>query len=797
MPKIEPLSPDTLRARPAPGDIPRDGSLAVLPAPGPSEILQPRATRALNTALSLMGPEFNVFLCGSPNLGRTYFVRDFLAPHAAAAPAPPDYIYVTNYDDPDQPRAIRLAAGQGRSFKAALGKAVAAIREEIPLRLEQEAYVAKRQNLLRAFQNKREEIYQEMEDTAQAAGFSLDIDDQGGLTLYPLVEGKVVGGEDFDRLDPGLRKELKARGEKVMDDMGGYLRRISQEERGLRDREKQLVRETVAEILEAHLSAPERDFGGHEELAAYFKAMREDILENVDSLLPREPAPQGDRPGEAPWTPEDVFARYDVNLFVDNGKTTGAPVIVCDHPSYFNLLGCIERETEMGAMYTDFTLVKAGAIHRANGGYCIIKIDDLAACPGAWEGLLRALRSRLARIEDPADYAEHTRTKTIEPQPIPLSLKVILVGSDETYEALLYGDDRFAKLFKIKAHMQDTVPRTKENIGLVLGLLSRIIKEAELAPFDADALEELINEASLMAEDQQKISLHLPLIRDIMIEAQTLAKTRGLPSVGADTVSAVRKARVFRANLWEEEYLAEYDREMIKVATDGQAVGRANGLSVREYSGYSFGLPHQIACSVGVGHGGILDLEREAELGGPIHTKGMMILKSYLLHLFAKNKPLVMTGSLCFEQSYAEIEGDSASGAELAALLSALAEIPIRLCYAFTGAVSQSGAIMAVGGVNQKIEGFFEVCRRRGLTGTQGVLIPKDNVVNLMLKDEVVEAVTQGKFHIYPVETIEDALEILTGQPAGRPDAGGGFPEGAIYRKVDDRLARMGEIAAK
>jgi predicted ATP-dependent protease len=797
MTKIKSLSPDTLRARPAPGDIPFADSRAVPLTPGPSEILQPRAIRALNTALSVLGPEFNVYLCGSPNLGRTYFVRDFLAPHAENAPVPPDYIYVYNFDDPDRPRAIRLPAGQGRRLKTDMAKAVAAIREEIPLRLEQEAYVAKRQNLLRAFQNKREEIYQEMEDTAQTAGFSLDIDDQGGLTLYPLVEGKVVGGEEFDRLDADLRRELKARGEKVMDDMGGYLRQISQEERGLRDREKQLVRETVAEILEAHMSAPEGDFGGHEDLAAYFKAMREDVLENVDSLLPREPAPQSERPGEVPWTPEDVFARYDVNLFVDNGKTSGAPVIVLDHPSYFNLLGCIERETEMGAMYTDFTLVKAGAIHRANGGYCIIKIDDLAACPGAWEGLLRALRSHLARIEDPADFAEHTRTKTIEPEPIPLSLKVILVGTDETYEALLYGDDRFAKLFKIKAHMQDTVQRTRENLGLYLCLLARIIAEADLAPFDAAALEELVNEASLMAEDQQKISLHLPLIRDIMIEAQALAKTRGLSMVGAESVSLVRKSRVFRANLWEEEYLAEYDREMIKVATDGTAVGRANGLSVREYSGYAFGLPHQIACSVGVGHGGILDLEREAELGGPIHTKGMMILKSYLLHLFAKNKPLVMTGSLCFEQSYAEIEGDSASGAELAALLSALAETPIKLCYAFTGAVSQSGAIMAVGGVNQKIEGFFEVCRRRGLTGTQGVLIPKDNVVNLMLKDEVVEAVAQGKFHIYPVDAIEDALEILTGLPAGRPSSDGSFPEGTIYRKADDRLARMGEIAAK
>jgi len=374
---------------------------------------------------------------------------------------------------------------------------------------------------------------------------------------------------------------------------------------------------------------------------------------------------------------------------------------------------------------------------------------------------------------------------------------VILVGSDEAYEILLYGDERFQKLFKLKAHLQDYIPRTPENQLRFLPLLGRIIAQAQLKPFDRQALALLVEQASALCEDQERLTLRLPLLRELMIEASALAGLKGRTMVDADVLRQARDARFFRANLLEEQYLVEYDREIIRVATSGVAVGRANGLSVRMYGDFAFGLPHQIACTVGVGHGGIMDLEREAELGGPIHTKGMMILKSYLINQFAQDKPVVLTGSLCFEQSYAEVEGDSASGAELAALLSALSGQALSLSYAFTGAVSSSGAILAVGGVNQKIEGFFEVCRRRGLTGGQGVLIPADNVVSLMLKEEVVQAVAEGKFSIHPICTIEEAMEILTGLPAGQRAPDGAYPEGSLFRLVDERVACLARLAAK
>jgi len=791
------LRPKDLRARCDLLSLPYEDSRAIPDDASALSKTQPRAHAALSLALSIGGREYNVYLAGEPYLGRTHFARSFLDPAAAKAATPPDWLYVHNFDDPDRPRAVSMPAGQGRGFKTALAKVVSDLREEIPARFEREAYLTQKQTLQRGYNADRETVLEEMEERAKGEGYSLFVDDQSGFTLYPLLEGKVLSDEEFERLEPELKKTLKAKGDRLLEEMGSALRRLSKEERGYRDREKDLDRETAGEVVDAHLTEFEALRAANPAIAQFLVAMRADILDNLDAFLPQAAAPAPPPPaahGEQGF-PDDVFYHYEANLFVDNGPLSGAPVIVEDHPTYFNLMGCIERESEMGALYTDFTLIKAGSLHRANGGFLIIRVEDLSANAGAWEGLLRALRSGLARVEDPAEGGEHVRTRTIEPEPIPLDLKVVLVGSDEAYEMLLYNDERFGKLFKLKAHLQETMPRTPENTQIYLSLAATVIRDANLPPFDRSALAGLIEYASLLAEDQSRLSLKIPLVRELMIEAAALARNADSACVGDAHLALARRARDFRVNLFEEEYLEEYDREMIKVATAGEVIGRANGLSVRMFGDYSFGLPHQIACTVGVGHGGILDLEREAELGGPIHTKGMMILKSYLLGRFAQDKPLVMTGSLCFEQNYAAVEGDSASGAELAALLSALAEQPIKLCYAMTGAVSQSGAILAVGGLNEKIRGFFTVCRRRGLTGGQGVLLPADNVVNLMLDEDVVEAVDKGLFHIFPVTTIEEAMEILTGIPAGERGPDGAFPPETLYALVDARLARLAKCA--
>ncbi|MCK9241560.1 ATP-binding protein [Desulfocurvus sp.] len=797
MPKSKPLPASRLRARFAPERIPYADSTAI-PAASRVRPPQPRALQALEMGLAVDDPGFNVFVAGEPNLGRTYLAMDFLRPRAARMAEPGDMVYVHNFLDPDRPRLLRLPSGGGKTLKKELSKALAALRKEIPEALEKDAFIKKRESLVRTFQDRRESLLREMESAASREGFDLDMDDQGGMTLYPLVEGKVVSEQDYDRLDPDLRKALKKRGDAIMSEMGRSLRRIGKEESDFREDQRTLERAVVKDALERHLRPLRRKYARNKGLAAYLKAAWDDILESMDQFLPQDAAPQpvvGPLAGLEAAAAEDFFNRYDVNRFVDNCCAKGAPIVFEDHPTPANLLGAIEREAEMGALYTDFTLIKAGALHRANGGFLVLRIEDLSQNPDAWEGLLRALRSGKSRMEDHGAAEDHARARTIQPEPVPLEVRVILVGTDEAYEALLAMDDRFPKLFKLKAHMQDTVPRDTSSVRHYLHSLGRIIGEARLPPFDRTALAAMIDHASHMAEDQQKLSLQLPAAREVMIEAAALARRARRKRVEGADIAAALANRKFRANLYEEEFLADYDRELIKVATSGAAVGRVNGLSVTMYGDHEFGLPHQIACTVGVGHGGVVDLEREAELSGPIHTKAMMILKSYLLGLFAQDKPLVFTGSLCFEQSYAGIEGDSASGAELAALLSALGGAPIDLSLAFTGAVSQSGEIMAVGGVTPKIEGFFKVCSRRGLTGRQGVILPGDNATHLMLGDEVVQAVEQGLFHVHPVTRIEQAMELLTGLPAGRRLRGGAFPEGSLYRRVDDRLAELARLA--
>jgi predicted ATP-dependent protease len=812
MPKhtIKPLPPHKLRARLDPQRVPWPDSRKI-PLRNGHALFQPRAIQALNMALRIRGREYNVYVSGDANMGRTYFVQHFLAPVAAKAPAPPDWVYLYNFEDPDRPVALSLPAGRGRAFKAAMAKAMSEVRSSIPARFDQESFHRQREALVKRFNEKREDLFTEMENEAGRQNFSLNMDETGALTLTPVVNGKTIGDAEYEALEPGARKRLKSRGDELLLRISRYLRRMGQNEQDLRREENALHRAMAKSALEEHLGNVLQEFGAAEpRLARHLEAVKKDVLENVDLFLPREPQaqvggqshtlahgqPHGQGHGQESLSADDVFYRYEVNLFVDNGQQRGAPVVIESNPTPFNLLGSIEREAEMGALYTDFTLIRAGALHRANKGFLILNMEDLLSHPSSWEGLLRALRLGASRIEDPVD-PEQVRARTIEPEPIPLDLTVLLVGTEETYEQLLYNDDRFQKFFKLKAHLQPTAPRTAANIKNYLCTLGRILREAELPPFTREALAGLVDLASRLAEDQTKLSLAFPLVRERMIEAAAVARMQGAEEVSAGHLAEAVAARDFRSNLFEEEFMADYDREIIKVATGGSAVGRANGLSVTLFGDYEFGLPHQISCTVGVGHGGILDLEREAQLGGPIHTKGMMILKSYLLALFAVDKPLVLTGSLCFEQSYAGIEGDSASGAELAALLSALAGAPIDLAYAFTGAVSQSGAIMAVGGVNRKIEGFFEVCRRRGLTGKQGVILPADNVPHLMLKDEVVEAVDQGRFHIFPVRHIDEALTLLTGLPAGKRGKAGRFPKGSLYERVDSRLAELCKLARK
>jgi predicted ATP-dependent protease len=761
-------------------------------------LFQPRARKALEMGLSIPGMEYNVYVAGEPGLGRTYLVENFLLPRAMAGTTPPDLVYLNNFDNPDKPILVSLAPGQGKLLKNDLQRIVKRLRRDLPRHFEQASYLRLQNKLFTKLALVRDDLMDRMEEAAQKKGFSLNIDDAGAVSLTPLLDGKVLTSEEFERLESSQKKSLKDQSSSVLNTIADLSRLVNKSEQEFRAREIQLAQEHAAGLVDRLLAPILKKFAENKTLKKYFDAFKEDILENLphyQGRTEREPRSGPDQQGEG--LSDAFFQRYDVNLFVDNSEVTGAPVVKEINPGFFNLLGCMERETEWGTYYTDFSLIKAGAVHRANGGFLILRVDDLLSHPTAWEGLLRCLRTKQSSLDDPTDHYDLLRTRTISPDPIPLSLKVLLIGDDETYELLYMHDERFRKIFKLKAHIQDTVERTPQAITGYAQALDRAGREAGLRGFSKDAYAELVNYSTRMAEDRERLSLHFSHLREIMIESNALAVSQDKRTIDAGIVKQALAEREYRTNLYQEEFLREYDRRSIKVRTQGEGVGLANGLSVTQVGDYVMGLPHQISCTVGVGHGGIMDLEREAELGGPIHTKGMMILKSYFVNLFARNKPLVLTGSLCFEQSYAQVDGDSASGAELAALLSALSNVPIRLDLAFTGAISQSGAIMAVGGVTHKVEGFFEVCRRRGLTGKQGVLLPRDNIVHLVLRDNVLQAIKDGQFHIHPVSTIEEAMEFLTGKRAGERLKDGRFSQNSIYAAVDERLTELAVLAEK
>jgi predicted ATP-dependent protease len=793
MPKMNPLPPDKLRS-----SLPARGIAISKSSDVKGRVRfspQPRALQALELALSLTGMEYNVYIAGDPGLGRTYFVRNFLAPHADHIPTPNDWVYLHNFEEPERPLAASLAPGEGRQLQQSLRHLIQTLRREIPVRLEQEFHLRKKEKLLKKHHASRESLLSSMEQTASGGGFSVNFDERGGLALMPMVGGKTLSPEEIDRLTPDVRKDIRLRSGKIMGSVMNILHRIDKEESELEQSKRSLDVEEANSLLDEAFRPLLGKFGGHELLLRYVDGLRTDILENLEEFLPREIEPDHSARDHSPG--DGFFSRYQANLFVDNSRQKGAPVIVEDNPTFFNLLGSIQRETEMGTMYTDFSMLRAGSMHRANGGFLIVNAELLLSNPNAWEGLLRCLRSGRLRLEDPTGLQEGFKTKTLEPDSIPLRLRVVLVGADELYELLLAQEERFGKFFKLKGHMQDWTPRHARSINSYARYLSQIARNESLRPFLRSGLEALVEYSSRLVQDQKKLSLRFPHMREIMLEADALAGMDKADEIDESLVLQAIRNRDFRSNLYEEEFLHEYDREAIRVPTSGKHAGRAIGLSVSQYGEYVLALPHLISCTVGVGHGGVLDLEREAELGGPIHTKGMMILKSYFLDLFAQDKPLTFTGSLCFEQSYAHVDGDSASGAELAALLSALSSVPLRLSMAFTGAVSQSGAILAVGEVSRKVEGFFQVCQRRGLTGEQGVLIPVDNMPHLMLKEDVVQAVSDGRFSIYPVRSIEQAMEILTDIPAGRRRRRGGFTSGSLYSRVDDRLTELAYLAER
>ncbi|MEW6233340.1 MAG: ATP-binding protein [Chloroflexota bacterium] len=785
---LEELSIDKLRRVCAPEALDFHTTEAVEPLAG---ILgQERAVRSLQFGLGIKEQGFNIYVAGTPGTGRTTAVKGFLEELAKEKPIPPDWCYVNNFRDPYRPRALRLPPGRGKEFHKDMKALVEGARREIPKAFESEEYSARREGMVEALQKRRQGLLHDLRCKAQEAGFALQ-SAPVGLLIIPLKEGVPMGDEGFAALPEQAREDIMRRRETVEAEIKAAMKQIRGAEKAtseqLQDMDRDVALYAVGLLLE-ELTEKYRDFP---EVLSYLKEVQDDMVAN---LAPFRGVPEAEpSPLAAPWAKEAPFRKYAVNAIVDNSDLYGGPVIMEFSPTYNNLFGRVEKEAQFGTLVTDFTMLRGGSLHRANGGYLVLQAEQVLQDPLTWDGLKRALRSREIAIEEIAERLGFMATKSLRPEPIPLDIKVIIIGNPQIYHLLYALDPDFKELFKVKADFDTRMERSDENVRSYTAFVRATCQKENLLHLDRSAVAKIVEHGSRLAEDQDKLSTHFAEIADILREASFYATREGSPHINASHVTKAIEEKVYRSNLIQERLREMIAQGTIMIATAGEAVGQVNGLSLISLGDFAFGRPSRITASFGLGREGVLDIEREAKLGGPIHTKGVLILSGYLAQRYAQDKPLSLSARLVFEQSYEGVEGDSASCAELYALLSALSGLPIRQGLAVTGSVNQRGEVQAIGGVNEKVEGFYEVCKAKGLTGEQGVLIPESNVRHLMLKEGVVEAIQQGKFHVYPVKNVDQGIELLTGVSAGMRQDDGSFPEGTVNGRVDRCLRELAE----
>ncbi|MDP3183342.1 MAG: ATP-binding protein [Desulfobaccales bacterium] len=784
------LKPESLRAVCDPEQLGFETTLDITPLKE-KVVGQERAKHALEFGLVVKDPEYNIYVAGPPLSGKTEMIKDYVAELAASEPTPPDQIYVFNFKDSEKPQALSLPTGQGRVLKADMEELISTLRVQIPEVFESEDYSSRRETLVHRFTQERNTILQELDAKAGKGGFILNIS-QTGLMIFPGKEGKPLSEEELKALSDEEREALRQKSTALHTVMNEAIRKIRKMEKEFQDVEKKLDQDVALYVVGHHMEDLLEKYKDLPQVLEYLKEVQADILKNIDDLKRRPGTPTGPLPFPMP---EPSFTQYQVNVFVDHSETKGAPVVMENNPTYPNLFGAVERRVQFGALLTDFTLIRAGALHRANGGYLILEILDLLRWYFSYEALKRCLKDRRIKIEDLAEQFGLISTRTLQPQPIPLNIKVILIGDPHIYQLLYIYDEDFTRLFKIKAQFDWRMPKTDDHLQKFCSLVASYCREEKLLPVHKTGMARLVEYAGELAGHQKKLTLQLKQVLDILKEANYWAGTNTHQVIfGSDVEKAINE-KTYRADLPEEKMQEFIDEGMLFIETSGKVVGQVNGLSFYALGDHAFGRPSRITATVALGKEGVVAIDRESQLSGNIHTKGVMILAGYLKSRFAQNKPLTLSASLCFEQSYGMVEGDSASGAELMALLSALAEVPAAQNIAMTGSVSQRGEVQPIGGVNEKIEGFYKVCKVRDLDGTQGVIIPKANVHDLMLKKEVVDAVKDGKFHIWAVGQVDEALELLTGLPAGQRLADGTFEPDTVNYKVDQTLRRLMETA--
>lgn len=798
MPKEFPeLSPKELREYIEPEALPFD-STASLEGHEDRVVGQDRAIDAIQFGMGMKMSGYNIFIAGPAKAGMTYMAKSFIEEQAKKEPTPPDWCYVYNFKEQDKPKCLKVSPGRGKQLKKDLNEFIDTLQAKIPEVFDSDDYRAKESEVHQAFEKQRREYIDELSDQAKEQGFILQFSQVGMVIIPSNKEGEPMTQEDLRHLSEEERLSLREKSDELHEKMKEAIKRIREAEAEFKEKHTKLDNEIALFVVGQLMDTYEDRYKDDEQVLEHLKMIQEDILENIEDFKKKPEAAQ-QQPGQpaAPFpmpARETALRKYDVNVLIDNSETEGAPVVIESNPAYPNIFGSIERQAWFGALFTDHTMIKPGALHKANGGYLVMKALDLLKWYISYEALKRALRDQEIRIEDLGELYGIFSTRTIRPEPIPLTVKIVLTGDPYIYQLLYTYDDRFQKLFKVKAHMDDQMDRSMEKVMDCSRMMSRYCGEHKLRHLDRTGVSRVIEYSIELTEDRDKLSLELGSVGDLLKEADYFARLDSSELIKREHVEQAIKKRIYRSNLVEERIKELTVKDIFWVETDGGKVGQVNGLSVLMTGDHVFGKPNRITATVSVGREGMLSIDRESKMSGSSHTKGLLILSGILKDRFAHNKPISLTASLCFEQSYGMVDGDSASSTELYVLLSAIAEVPINQGIAVTGSVSQKGEIQPIGGVNYKIKGFFDICQHKGLTGKQGVVIPSKNIRNLMLDQDVIDAVKEGKFHIWPVSTIEEGIELLTGMEAGKMQPDGTYPEGTLFRKVDDRLKEIAEI---
>jgi len=765
---------------------------------------QKRLSSSLEFGIDIENNGFNIFALGPNETNKLDHIRQFVRSKAEKQDTPNDICYIFNFDDPYKPELLLLPAGRGTDLKEQMDQLIEELIPALNSSFESEEYQNRKQALKNRVQQEQDHTFEELQKKAQQKGLAL-LRTPAGFSFAPMKDGDLMDEKDIQNMTDDKRQELKENTRQLQEELQKIIRKMPSNKRRIRENQKNLDKEVATNAIKEIFNRVQELFSDLENVQTFLDRVETDIIENVHKIMnPQGQQSQGNpiiqmmggdqqpqEPGDAADNP--ILERYKVNVMVNHSNTEGAPVIYEDNPNFKNLIGRVEYQSRMGALTTNFNLIKPGALHKANGGYLILDVRQVLLEPFAWESLKRALKSGELKIESLGDSYSLISTVSLEPEPVDLDVKVVLLGERILYYLLCELDPDFKTLFKVEADFEDEIDRNNDTSSLYAELLAGLIEKNKLLHFQNKAVGRVIDESARMAGDREKLSTQTDEITDLLIESNHWAVKNGHDVVKLEDVEKAIEQNIYRSSRLRDKVQEAITRDYIFIDTEGTKTGQINGLSVTRAGHLMFGRPNRITARVQLGKGEIVDIEREVEMSGPLHSKGVLILKGFLGERYAENSPLSLSASIVFEQSYSNIDGDSASSAELYALLSAIGKIPLKQSISVTGSVNQHGKVQPIGGVNEKIEGFFDICKKRGLSGEQGVLIPASNEKNLMIRNDIIEAVKEEQFHIYSVESIDEGMELLSGLKMGKPDENGNYPEGTINHKITTQLRKFAE----